>query len=103
MNRTFMNHLTLNLFTMWQDTVLCIINFGFIFTIIPAIIKNHQLKDVKGQSLLTYTTTAVLLSIMAYVFFTLDFWLSALASVGTAITWYVLLFQKIHYSIDSLN
>jgi hypothetical protein len=82
----------------WQDTALSIIGFGFILTLIPAIIQNYKNKDVKGQSLVTYVSTAILLSIMAYLFSTLGLWLSSIATVGTAITWYILLYQKITYS-----
>jgi uncharacterized membrane protein YidH (DUF202 family) len=82
----------------WQDTALSIINFGFILTLIPAIIQNYKNRDVKGQSLATYVSTAVLLSIMAYLFLTLDLLLSSLATAGTAVTWYILLYQKISYS-----
>jgi len=82
----------------WQDTALSIINFGFILTLIPAIVQNYKNKDVKGQSLLTYVSTAILLSIMAYLFLTLELWLSSVATAGTAVTWYILLYQKIVYS-----
>jgi len=82
----------------WQDTALSIINFGFILTLIPAILQNYKNKDVKGQSLLTYVSTAVLLSIMAYLFLTLELWLSSFATAGTAVTWYILLYQKMVYS-----
>jgi uncharacterized membrane protein YidH (DUF202 family) len=82
----------------WQDTALSIINFGFILTLIPAIIQNYKNKDVKGQSLITYVSTAVLLSIMAYLFLTLELWLSSVATAGTAVTWYILLYQKVVYS-----
>jgi len=82
----------------WQDTALSIINFGFILTLIPAIVQNYKNKDVKGQSFLTYVSTAVLLSIMAYLFLTLDLFLSSLATAGTAVTWYILLYQKLVYS-----
>jgi uncharacterized membrane protein YidH (DUF202 family) len=82
----------------WQDTALSIINFGFVLTLIPAILQNYKNKDVKGQSLVTYVSTAVLLSIMAYLFLTLELWLSSVATAGTAVTWYILLYQKIVYS-----
>lgn len=82
----------------WQDTALSIINFGFILTLIPAILQNYKNKDVKGQSLVTYVSTAVLLSIMSYLFLTLELWLSSVATAGTAVTWYILLYQKIVYS-----
>jgi len=83
---------------MWQDTALSIINFGFVLTLIPAIVRNHRLKDVEGQSFATYISTSILLTITAYLFLTLDLLLSSIATVGTAITWYILLFQKIRYS-----
>ena len=54
----------------WQDLVLTIINFGFMVTAIPAIMRNYQLKEAKSQSLSMYLSTAVLLTVMAYVFFT---------------------------------
>lgn len=81
----------------WQDTALSIINFGFILTLIPAIIQNYKNRDVKGQSVLTYVSTAVLLSFMSYLFFSLELWLSSVATLGTAITWYILLYQRIMY------
>lgn len=82
----------------WQDTALSIINFGFILTLIPAIVHNYKNKDVKGQSFTTYISTAVLLSIMSFLFYTLDLWLSSVATAGTAVTWYILLYQKLVYS-----
>jgi hypothetical protein len=83
---------------MWQDTALTIINFLFILTLIPAIIRNYRLKDVKSQSLLTYGSTAILLTIMSFIFLTLDFVLTTLSTCGTAITWYILAYQKIRYT-----
>ncbi len=82
----------------WQDGVLTIINFGFIVTVIPAVIRNYQLKEVKSQSLLMYLSTAVLLTVMAYVFFTLNFFTSSLSTLGTGIMWFLLTAQKIIYS-----
>jgi hypothetical protein len=57
---------------MWQDFVLTIINFGFVITAIPAVLKNYKMKEAKSQSLAMYLATAVLLTVMAYVFYTLD-------------------------------
>jgi len=82
---------------MWQDIVLTIINFGFIVTVIPAVVRNYQLKDVKGQSISMYVSTAVLLVIIAYVFLTLDMFLSSLSTAGTAFMWFILMYQKIKY------
>ena len=83
---------------MWQDIVLTLINFGFILTAIPAILKNYQVKEVKSQSLLMYLATAILLTVMSVVFFSLNLMLSGLSTLGTAIMWFVLTFQKIIYS-----
>ena len=83
---------------MWQDTLLGVINFGFVITLLPAIIRNYRLKNVEGQSFATYISTSVLLTIMSLIFITLDLLLSAVATAGTAVTWYILLYQKIRYS-----
>ena len=83
---------------MWQDTLLGVINFGFVITLLPAIIRNYRLKNVEGQSLATYVSTSVLLTIMSLIFITLDLLLSAVATAGTAVTRYILLYQKIRYS-----
>ena len=83
---------------MWQDIVLTLINFGFILTAIPAILKNYQIKEAKSQSLLMYLVTAILLTVMSVVFFSLNLLLSGLSTLGTAILWFVLTFQKIIYS-----
>jgi hypothetical protein len=83
---------------MWQDIALTMINFGFIITVIPAVIRNYKMKEVKSQSLAMYLSTAVLLSIMAYVFYTLELLLSCLSTAGTGIMWYILTYQKVLYS-----
>jgi len=83
---------------MWQDTALTAINFCFILTLVPAILRNYRLKDVESQSLYTYFPTALLLTLMSFVFLTLDLHLSSISTSGTAITWYILTFQKIKYS-----
>jgi hypothetical protein len=82
----------------WQDVVLTIINFGFMVTAIPAILRNYQLKEAKSQSLSMYLITAILLSVMAYVFFTLDMLLSCISTAGTGIMWFILTYQKVKYS-----
>lgn len=83
---------------MWQDTVLTLINFSFIGTLIPAIIKNYRLKDVESQSLYTYISTALLLSFMSFIFVTLELYLTSVSTCGTAFAWYILTYQKIKYS-----
>lgn len=84
---------------MWQDIVLTGINFGFMITAIPAIIRNYRLKEAKSQSLLMYFSTAVLLTVMAYTFFTLDgLFLSGVLTAGTGLLWFILTYQKIIYS-----
>jgi hypothetical protein len=101
MQRFYLYSLLLSLLHMWeiwQDVALTIINFGFIVTAVPAVIRNYQLKEVKSQSLLMYLSTSVLLTVMAYVFFTLNFLTSSLSTLGTGIMWYLLTAQKILYS-----
>jgi len=83
---------------MWQDPALSIINFAFVLTLTPAILQNFKLKEVKGQSILTYSSTSILLTIMCYIFFTLNMNLSSIATAGTAIAWYILWGQKIYYT-----
>jgi hypothetical protein len=83
---------------MWQDIVLTIINLGFMINAIPAIIRNYQHKEAQSQSLIMYLSTAVLLSVMAYVFYTLDLLSSCLSTAGTGLMWFILTFQKIKYS-----
>jgi hypothetical protein len=82
----------------WQDIVLTVINFGFMVTAIPAIYRNYQHKEAKSQSLSMYFVTAILLTVMAYVFFTLGMMLSCVSTAGTGIMWYFLTYQKIIYS-----
>jgi len=82
----------------WQDFVLTFINFGFMITAIPAIIRNYQHKEAKSQSLSMYLATAILLSVMAYVFLTLDMLLSCISTAGTGIMWFILTYQKVIYS-----
>ena len=83
---------------MWQDTALTLINFGFIITLLPALIHNYRLKDVRGQSLLTYASTALLLTVMSVIFFTLELYLTCVSTAGTGIMWYLLTYQKMKYS-----
>jgi hypothetical protein len=82
----------------WQDIILTIINFGFMITAVPAIFRNYQHKETKSQSLSMYLITAILLTVMAYVFLTLDLLLSCVSTAGTGIMWYLLTYQKIIYS-----
>ena len=82
----------------WQDVALTIINFGFMVNAIPAILRNYQHKEAESQSLSMYLSTAILLTIMAYVFLTLDMLLSCVSTAGTGIMWYILTYQKINYS-----
>ena len=85
--------------SMWQDIILTAINFGFMITAVPAIVRNYQVKEAKSQSLSMYLSTAVLLTVMAYVFFTLDdLLLSGFSTAGTACMWFILTYQKIKYS-----
>jgi uncharacterized membrane protein len=82
---------------MWQDFALTIINLGFIITLIPAIIRNFQMKNATSQSIITYGSTAILLTIMVFVLYTLELWFSSISTTGTAVMWYILTYQKLKY------
>ena len=84
--------------TSWQDLALTSINFLFIVTLIPAVVRNYRLREVHGQSLYTAFPTAILLTVMAWVFLTLDLFLSSVSTAGTAVMWYILTYQKLRYS-----
>jgi len=90
--------ITLTYMWQWQDFVLTFINFGFMINAIPAILRNYKLKEAKSQSLSMYLSTAILLSVMAYVFFTLAMLLSCISTAGTGIMWFILTYQKVKYS-----
>ena len=83
---------------MWQDYAISIISFCFIITLIPAVVRNYRLKQVIGQSIFTYLPTAILLTLMALVYLTIKFYYGSITTTGTAVMWYILSYQKIHYS-----
>ncbi len=83
---------------MWQDYALSLISACFIITLIPAVLRNYKLKDVKGQSIHTYLSTALLLTLMSGVYFSMEFYLSGITASGTGLMWYILSYQKIKYS-----
>jgi len=83
---------------MWQDTALTLINFVFIATVLPALILNHRTKNTTGQSLIMYLSTALLLILMAAVFYTLDLFWSMVSTLGNAVVWSILTIQRLIYN-----
>jgi len=83
---------------MWQDPALTLINFIFIATVLPALILNYKTKNTTGQSLIMYLSTAILLVLMAYVFYTLDLFWSMISTLGNALVWSLLTAQRFIYS-----
>ena len=74
---------------MWQDWVIAIVQWVFALVLIPAI--RHPLnKPPFSSSLLT----AILLTVLSFVFYTLSLWNSTFSSLAVAAAWYVLAWQK---------
>ncbi len=79
--------------TCWQDVVIAIIGLLFGFILLP------QLVDVwkKNMVLNLYTSalTTIGLFIMAFTFFTLDFWITFVADLFTATVWLLIFILSI--------
>ena len=73
----------------WQDAVIGVGQLIFIAALIPMI------KSRKKPPLSTSVPTAIVLSIFSITFTTLSLWLTALASMASAITWAVIAIQEV--------
>ena len=73
----------------WQDKALMIIGFSFAFALIPSIIS--EFKPAVWSCLLT----ALGLTAMVIIFFSLKLRLTALANTLSAIAWWILFIQSI--------
>lgn len=82
--------------TKWQDKVLTFATVGFIYSMLPQILLNYQLKMV-AISWQTIVITGIGLYIVAFCFFTLKLYFSSIANTLTAILWTVILVQKFIY------
>jgi hypothetical protein len=82
---------------MWQDPALTVINFIFIATVLPAIILNYRTKDASGQSLIMYLSTSMLLILMALIFYTLNLTWTFISTLGNAVVWTILTYQRLVY------
>ena len=82
--------------TTWQDKVLACATVGFIYSLLPQILLNYQLKVV-GISWQTIIITCVGLYIISFCMFTLKVYLFSIANILTAILWTTILIQKIIY------
>lgn len=81
--------------TCWQDIVIAVIGLLFGFILLP------QLIDVWRKSLVLNLYTAALttvgLYIMAFTFYTLEFWITFIADFFTATVWlFIFLFSLIN-------
>jgi len=83
---------------MWQDPALSLINFIFIATVLPALILNYKTKNTQGQSLIMYLSTALLLILMAAIFYTLGLVWSMISTLGNAFVWSILTAQRLRYN-----
>jgi len=80
---------------MWQDTVIAVVCILFGFILLPL------LRDViRGDSINIFTAglTTVGLYVMAYAFFTLEFWVSFSAEVFSGTVWLLLFIFSIKHN-----
>jgi len=75
--------------TSWQDIVMSIGQWIFIIALLPAIIGKDK------PPWMTSLLTAVVLSVFAFIFLTLDMIMSAISGSATALCWWILLVQVI--------
>ena len=71
----------------WQDAVIGIGNWIFVLALIPSIISN------KKPAIATSLITAVVVTVIAYCFFTLELYHSMISSVAVGVCWWVLFLQ----------
>jgi len=81
---------------MWQDKLLTVAALGFVYSLIPQIILNHQQSCVM-MSWQTIIITSVGLYVFAICFFTLKLRFTAITNMFTAICWTIILIQKVIY------
>lgn len=74
---------------MWQDYVISTGQWLFALALIPSI-RSKTDKPPMASSLMT----AIILSIFAGTFVTLDLTVSAVSSMASALAWWILFFQK---------
>jgi ABC-type multidrug transport system permease subunit len=76
-------------FENWQDVALAIINFLLWIALVPTLLNHADKPDYR-----TSLMTGLLLSGVAFIISTLGLWLAASIISLSAITWFVLLYQK---------
>jgi hypothetical protein len=72
----------------WQDFIITTIVYMFVIVTIPLLID--VIKNRMSINLLTASATAIGNYILAYVFFTLDLWLSVISALFIASIWLAL-------------
>lgn len=73
---------------MWQDTVIAICQLIFFPAMMPTVLGKDK------PALSTSVLNALLVSIIAFCFFTLNLWFSVVTASLTAFLWVVLAVQK---------
>lgn len=80
----------------WQDTTITISIILLSYALVPQVIKGF--KDKKGYvEKQTSLITSLSLFVVAFAFFTLGLYFSAIMDIVIASLWAVLFFQKIYY------
>lgn len=80
---------------MWQDYIFTIGSFVFIIALIPSILSKDK------PAIASSISTALVLTIFSFTYFSLSLWLTTITTAGTAMAWHILAFQK--YRIDIKN
>jgi len=71
----------------WQDIVIGIGNWIFVLALIPSIVSD------KKPALVTSIITAIVVTVFAYCFFTLELYHSMISSAAVGVCWWILFLQ----------
>ena len=78
---------------MWQDYIITIIVYTFVIVTIPLLID--VIKNKNSINLITSSVTSIGNYILAYIFATLNLWLSVISAILIATIWLLLFFFSI--------
>jgi len=84
---------------MWQDTVIALVTWVFIFSLLPMVYRMYRYEDALSQSLWTSIPTAVGLWIMGIAFATMEMWFSAIAECTIGVTWGLIALLTVRYRV----
>ena len=80
---------------MWQDYIITIIVYTFVIVTIPLLID--VIKNKNSINLITSSVTSIGNYILAYIFATLNLWLSVISAILIATIWLLLFIFSIKY------